>query len=126
LFGRPRELRTRHSMADNIGGLKDNAIVPVPPFLSSVPSRFSLLVEPLRRRQNLEFAGDGEMRFTQRTAETETEKLERQQREREAMRQAIAAYTGPITKCPPGKTTWSWLRSGKRSPGWRIRKANGR
>ena len=22
--------------------------------------------------------------------------------EREAMRQAIAAYTGPITKCPPG------------------------
>jgi hypothetical protein len=31
------------------------------------------------------------------------EKLERQQREREAMQQAIAAYTGPITKCPPGK-----------------------
>jgi hypothetical protein len=31
------------------------------------------------------------------------EKLERQQREREAMRQAVAAYTGPITKCPPGK-----------------------
>ena len=30
------------------------------------------------------------------------EKLERRQREREAMRQAIAAYTGPITKCPPG------------------------
>ncbi|MGC2585568.1 MAG: hypothetical protein WA445_04685 [Pseudolabrys sp.] len=53
------------------------------------------------------------MRFTQRTAETETERLERQQREREAMRQAIAAYTGPITSCPPGKTTWSWLRSSK-------------
>jgi hypothetical protein len=33
------------------------------------------------------------------------EKLERQQREREAMRQAIAAYTGPITKCPPGRST---------------------
>src|SRR5262245_35961780 len=31
------------------------------------------------------------------------EKLERQQREREAMQQAIAAYTGPITQCPPGK-----------------------
>ena len=38
-------------------------------------------------------------------AETETERLERQQREREAMRQAIADYTGPVTKCPPGKTT---------------------
>jgi hypothetical protein len=25
-----------------------------------------------------------------------------EKREREAMRQAIAAYTGPITKCPPG------------------------
>jgi hypothetical protein len=33
------------------------------------------------------------------------EKLERQQREREAMRQAIAAYTGPITKCSPGRST---------------------
>ena len=28
------------------------------------------------------------------------ERLERQQRECEAMRQAIAAYTGPMTKCP--------------------------
>jgi hypothetical protein len=34
---------------------------------------------------------------------TSLEKLEQQQREREAMRQAIAAYTGPITKCPPGR-----------------------
>jgi hypothetical protein len=36
---------------------------------------------------------------------TSLEKLERQQREREEMRQAVAAYTGPITKCPPGKST---------------------
>jgi hypothetical protein len=38
------------------------------------------------------------------------EKLERQQREREAMRQAIAAYKGPITKCPPGKAASGWPR----------------
>ena len=44
------------------------------------------------------------MRITQ-TAETEHEKRERQQREREAMRQAIATYTGPISKCPPGVST---------------------
>ena len=37
--------------------------------------------------------------------ESETEKRERRQREREAMRQAVAAYTGPITKCPPGTST---------------------
>jgi hypothetical protein len=37
--------------------------------------------------------------------ESEAEKQERQQRELEAMRQAIAAYTGPVTKCPPFKTT---------------------
>ena len=54
IVGRPREVRTRHSMADNICGLKDNAIVPVPPFLSSVPSRFPHLVEPPRWRQNLD------------------------------------------------------------------------
>ena len=40
----------------------------------------------------------------QRTAESLQEKLERQQREREEMRQAIAAYTGPVTKIPQGKT----------------------
>jgi hypothetical protein len=65
----------------------------------------------------------------QRTAETEPEKLERQQREREAMRQAIAAYTGPITKCPPCKTTWGWLSrrpNGTRSLRARGRNANGR
>ena len=33
------------------------------------------------------------------------EKRERQQYEREEMRKAIAAYTGPVTKCPPGRTT---------------------
>ena len=38
------------------------------------------------------FDGGGEMT---------DEKLERQQRER----QAIANYAGPITKCPPGRTT---------------------
>jgi hypothetical protein len=43
--------------------------------------------------------GKGEMQ------ESEAEKQERQQRELEAMRQAIAAYTGPVTKCPPFKTT---------------------
>ena len=32
-------------------------------------------------------------------------RLERQQREREQMRSAIANYTGPITKCPPGRST---------------------
>jgi hypothetical protein len=38
------------------------------------------------------------------------ERLERQQREREAMRQAIGAYTGPVTKCPPGKAAGGWPR----------------
>jgi hypothetical protein len=37
--------------------------------------------------------------------ESEYEKRERQQRELEQMRLAIAAYTGPITKCPAGRTT---------------------
>jgi hypothetical protein len=47
---------------------------------------------------------------------TEAEKLERQEREREAMRQAIAAYTGPVTKCPPGRSTNAWLSKKKRPP----------
>jgi hypothetical protein len=48
-------------------------------------------------------AAESEPRFDGGTEMiTSLEKLERQQREREAMRQAIAAYTGPITKCPPG------------------------
>ena len=33
------------------------------------------------------------------------EKRERQKRELEQMRLAIANYTGPITKIPPGRTT---------------------
>ena len=37
--------------------------------------------------------------------ESKHEKLEREQREREQMRQAVAAYSGPITKCPRGKTS---------------------
>ena len=45
--------------------------------LPFVPSRFPDLVDTLRRRQNPEFAGDGEMRITQRTQETEAEKLDR-------------------------------------------------
>jgi hypothetical protein len=36
---------------------------------------------------------------------SEYEKRERQQRELEAMRLAVAAYTGPVTKCPAGRTT---------------------
>ena len=32
------------------------------------------------------------------------EKLEREQREREQMRQAVAAYASPIIKCPPFRT----------------------
>jgi hypothetical protein len=46
----------------------------------------------------------------------EAEKLERQEREREAMRQAIAAYTGPITKCPAYRSTNAWLSKKKRPP----------
>ncbi len=60
----------------------------------------------------------------QRTAETETEKRERQQRELEEMRQAIAAYTGPITKCPRGKSTSDpWGLGKHRRP---ARNGNGR
>ena len=45
----------------------------------------------------------------QRT-ESEGEKRERLEREREQMRQAVANYSGPITRCPQGKTSdpnWS-------------------
>jgi len=81
------------------------------------------LVEPQRWRQNLH--SDLGMANMQRE-ESKCEKLEREQREREQMRQAIAAYSGPVTRIPPGKTTWGWLRSAKKRPGWRMRKANGR
>ena len=87
-------------------------------------SRFCrLLVEPQRWRQNLH--SDLGMANMQRE-ESKHEKLEREQREREQMRQAVAAYSGPITRVPQGRTTWGWLRSAKRRPGWRMRKANGR
>ena len=69
-----------------------------PPLRSCLPSSL-ILSSHCNGRQNLKFDGGGEMI----TAESEAEKRERQHREREAMRQAIAAYTGPITKCPPGK-----------------------
>ena len=36
--------------------------------------------------------------------ESKHEKLEREQREREQMRQAVAAYASPIIKCPPFRT----------------------
>jgi lipopolysaccharide/colanic/teichoic acid biosynthesis glycosyltransferase len=42
---------------------------------------------------------------TMQREESKHEKLEREQREREQMRQAVAAYSGPITKCPRGKTS---------------------
>ena len=41
----------------------------------------------------------------QRTEESPHEKLERLRREREEMQRAIAAYTGPITKCPRDRST---------------------
>ena len=53
---------------------------------------------------SFELDGGGEM-ITQRTEESDLERWERQQRELEEMWQAIANYTGPITKCPPGKST---------------------
>jgi len=65
------------------------------------------------------------MRITQRTQETEAEKLERLQREREQMRLAIASYTGPVTKCPPFKTTDPSARPRGR-PRWPRRNADGR
>jgi hypothetical protein len=68
------------------------------------------------------------MRITQRTQETEAEKLERLQREREEMQRAIASYTGPVTKCPAGKTTSDPYGLGKhrRPPRSRFRNAEGR
>jgi hypothetical protein len=39
-----------------------------------------------------------------RREESKYEKLELEQREREQMRQAVAAYASPIIKCPPFRT----------------------
>ena len=50
---------------------------------------------------SLEFARDSEM-ITDESLGRLREKVERQRRELEEMQRAIAAYTGPITKCPPG------------------------
>ena len=66
------------------------------PFVRLLRQRRIVLMLRWRQSRSLEFDGGGEMT---------DEKLERRQREREAMRQAIAAYTGPITKCPPGTST---------------------
>ena len=52
------------------------------------------------------------------------EKLEREQREREQMRQAVAAYSGPVTKCPPFKTTDPLARP-KGRPRWPRRITRG-
>ena len=43
--------------------------------------------------------------ITDENLERLREKVERQRRELEEMQRAIAAYTGPVTKCPPFKTT---------------------
>jgi hypothetical protein len=74
------------------------------PSLSFVPSPFPHLVEPQRWRQNNLGASMGRREATEHTAESLQEKLERQQREREQMRLAIAAYSGPVTRIPQGKT----------------------
>ena len=43
--------------------------------------------------------------ITDENLERLREKVERQRRELEEMQRAIAAYRGPVTKCPPFKTT---------------------
>ena len=43
--------------------------------------------------------------ITDESLERLREKVKRQRRELEEMQRAIAAYSGPITKCPPFKTT---------------------
>jgi hypothetical protein len=57
--------------------------------------------------------------------ESKHDKLERQQRELEEMQRAIAAYTGPVTKCPPFKTTDPLARP-KGRPRWPRRNVDGR
>jgi hypothetical protein len=76
------------------------------------------------RISSLEFAGDGEM-ITDEKLERLREKVEQQRRELEEMQRAIAAYTGPVTKCPPFKTTDPSARP-KGRPRWPRRNADGR
>ena len=70
---------------------------------------------------SFELDGGGEM-ITQRTEESDLERWERQQRELEEMWQAIANYTGPVTKCPPGKIE---RPNGVRRPGRTQKARNG-
>jgi hypothetical protein len=73
---------------------------------------------------SLEFARDSEM-ITDESLGRLREKVERQRRELEEMQRAIAAYTGPVTKCPPYKTTDPSARP-RRRPRWPRRNADGR
>jgi len=73
---------------------------------------------------SLEFARDSEM-ITDESLGRLREKVERQRRELEEMQRAIAAYTGPVTKCPPYKTTDPSARPRGR-PRWPRRNADGR
>lgn len=81
------------------------------------------LVEPLRWRQNSMRAAE---MITQRTEESKQERLERQQRELEQMRQAVANYSGPITKCPRYKTSDPNARPRGLTRRARFRNADGR
>jgi hypothetical protein len=63
--------------------------------------------------------------ITDESLERLREKVERQRRELEEMQRAIAAYSGPITKCPPFKTTDPSVRPRGR-PRWPRRNADGR
>ena len=57
--------------------------------------------------------------------ESPHEELERLRREREEMQRAIAAYTGPITKCPRGKSSSDPWGLGKHRRPARTRARNG-
>ena len=79
-------------------------------------------VEPQRWRQNLQ--SDLGMANMQRE-ESKHEELERQKLEREQMRLAITAYTGPITECPRGKSTSDPYGLGKHRRRPQARARNG-
>jgi hypothetical protein len=57
--------------------------------------------------------------------ESKHEELERQKLEREQMRLAITAYTGPITECPRGKSTSDPYGLGKHRRRPQARARNG-